>query len=68
MAWNLPSDRDYQVSAYVKTSGYSDAEDVWGQLHQAVRDYTHYDFEEKNTFSTYSDEKVFKVTITIERQ
>lgn len=66
MSWNEPNIKRYEASAFIKTSEYTDAEDVFSSLRHAMDD-APYSFETENNFYKYSDEKTFKVTIIIEQ-
>lgn len=66
MAFISPEQRVIEAEGFVKTSLYSDVDDVYREIAQAVEGYSCYDVEENYPSYVY-EQNVFKVTIKIEK-
>jgi hypothetical protein len=66
MAFVSPEKRVIEAEGYVKASIYSDVEEVYREIAQAVERDSVYDVEEEYPLYIY-EQKVYKITIKVER-
>lgn len=65
MAFISPEQRVIEAEGFVKTSLYSDVDDVYREVSQAVEEFSPFDVEEEYPLYVY-EQKVWKVTIKVE--
>jgi len=65
MAFIHPENRVIEAEGYVRTSNYSDVDDVYREIARAVEEYSSFDVEDSYPSYVYK-QKVWKVTIKVE--
>lgn len=67
MGFKVPGQSKVEAESFIRASVYTDANDVWIRVQRALEEATYYDYEESEpSVNQYSDDRVFKITITVE--